>query len=60
MTPSKPEIAGEERPNPYDPKSRVDSRGRETKQVPIIGGFDGRTISEKTKSDEKGQNSKGV
>jgi len=42
MTPSELEIGGEERPNPYDPKSRVDLRGRETKQEPIIGGFDGR------------------
>jgi hypothetical protein len=42
MMPSEPEIAGEERPNPYDPKSRVDPRGRETKQELIISGFDRR------------------
>jgi hypothetical protein len=59
-TPSKPEIVDEERPNPYNLKSRVDLRGNEAKQVPIISGFDGRMISGKTESDEKGQNWKGV
>jgi hypothetical protein len=42
-TPSEPEITGEERPNPYDLKSRVDPRGKETKQELIISGFDGRS-----------------
>jgi len=47
-TSSELEITVEERPNPYDLKSRVDSRDRETKQEPIISGFNRRTISEKT------------
>lgn len=42
-TPLELEIASEERLNPYDLKSRVDLRGKETKQEPIISGFDGRS-----------------